>query len=130
MDIYDLMVYKVKRPVRIALNKSSSSSEGCPLAKRCHFYVLRPSVSVLCPSQGHAWTKVQREQVSRDASRPGLSRTSNRPLPGSLGGPSHCLQSSRVVQLCIAARNVAEELEAPAQHHLKSHPHVGRWRRL
>src|SRR6218665_3729025 len=72
------------------------SLEVCPMAERSRFYVLPPSVSVLCPSQGRARTKVQREQGSHDTSQPGLSRMSNRPLPGSQG-PNHCLHSSRVV---------------------------------
>src|SRR6218665_50862 len=97
---------------------SSSSLEACSTAERCRFYVLPPSVSVLCPSPGRVRTKVQREQVSRDPSQPGLSRTSNRPLPGSRGRSNHCPLDSRVVQLCVAACNVGKELDSLAQHHL------------
>jgi len=36
-----------------------ASSEACPTAESCRFYVLPPSVSVLCPSSGCARSKVQ-----------------------------------------------------------------------
>jgi len=34
VDIYDLLVYKVKRPIRITLNKSFLKMIGCPFWTR------------------------------------------------------------------------------------------------
>src|SRR6218665_2419270 len=48
----------------------SISSAACPMAEHCRFYVLPPSVSVLCPSPGNVRTKVQGEQVCSDIDIP------------------------------------------------------------